>query len=279
MAISLDNIQTIVENELENKAYHGTATATGDGETGVFIIAPTGYNLIENTTSVFKNSEVLDEGSDYTINLENGTISFQGIPEVGDELFFSFQYKSFSDSTLEEAIRAGVSAMFPAFYTTEIETATSDGETYEFQLDVNTEFVTKMEFKGTSSTDRYYTIKRNRYEVNREWDGDAYLEVMSVHFYTPPPDGTLRVHTICRPYEFATGMWALPERAQYPAASYACYHLLTQKMAPRVRADVAVATQGQGNVYPSQMNTAAQAFLMRFQFQLAGSRMPPWSVV
>lgn len=69
----------------------------------------------------------------------------------------------------------------------------------------------------------------------------------------------------------------LPTRARDLVVSYACYYLLSQKMAPRVRSDVAVTTQNSGALLPSQMQLGGQAYMMRFQMQLASMRMSPWS--
>jgi hypothetical protein len=69
----------------------------------------------------------------------------------------------------------------------------------------------------------------------------------------------------------------LPARAQHPIVSYALYYLLTQKVAPRIRADVAIVTQGRGNLSPRQMNDAANSLYLRYQVQLANYRMSPWS--
>jgi hypothetical protein len=52
-----------------------------------------------------------------------------------------------------------------------------------------------------------------------------------------------------------------------------------QKQIPRLRADIAQATVGQGNLSPRQMNDASNALFLRFQAQLSQAKMRPWSSV
>jgi len=140
------------------------------------------------------------------------------------------------------------------------------------------EFVTGIDSR-TSTSDPWKRLSRaKRYEIFRD-EG-----TITARFYSVPGSGYIRAHCVCRPTRLTAltdsieSVSGLPTRAQDPIVSYACWYLLTQKMAPRVRSDVGVVTQGQGALMPSQMQYGAQGYMMRFQFQLASLRMSPWSM-
>lgn len=269
MSVTLDELVASVNRELENKTYHGSAEVTGDGSASLFLVAPVGFTVVEDSVSVTINDEATSE---YTFDYDSGICTMNSVPTTAHTIHWEFDYVSFSETIVQSAIQAAVQAMFPAFYVTDVITATSDGETYEFELGDDVEFLTSLEYMGETS-DRYYRRKRHRWEVYDD-AGTKYLQ-----FYLAPPAGTLRARVIKRPSAITTDLATagLPERAADPIVSYACYHLLTQKMAPRIRADIAVATQGQGAVFPSQMRYAVESFNLRWQVQLAANRMPPWS--
>jgi hypothetical protein len=142
----------------------------------------------------------------------------------------------------------------------------------------STQFITAIDQRA-SATDPWKRLRRaKRYEVFHD-EG-----TITARFYTAPSSGFLRAHCICRPTTLTAStdsietVSGLPTRAKDAIISYACWYLLGQKLAPRVRSDMAVTTQNSGALLPSQMNYAGQSYLMRFQFQLASLRMPPWSM-
>mgnify|MGYP001063684128 CR=1 FL=1 len=45
----------------------------------------------------------------------------------------------------------------------------------------------------------------------------------------------------------------LPETAAHPIILFACYWLLTEKLAKRLNSDIAIATQGEGSLLPEQL--------------------------
>jgi hypothetical protein len=141
-----------------------------------------------------------------------------------------------------------------------------------------TQFITAIDHRSTTSDPwRRYT-RAKRYEV---YPGEG---TVTARFYTAPASGFLRAHCICRPTKLTAltdsieSVSGLPTRAKDALISYACWYLLSQKLVPRVRADIAVTTQNSAALMPSQMNYAGQSYLMRYQFQLASLKMPPWGV-
>lgn len=142
----------------------------------------------------------------------------------------------------------------------------------------STQFVTAIDHRASTS-DPWRRLRRaKRYEVFHD-EG-----TIKARFYTAPSSGYLRAHCICRPTHLTATTDAietvagLPTRAKDAIITYACWYLLGQKLAPRVRSDMAVTTQNSSALLPSQMNYAGQSYLMRFQFQLTSLRMPPWSM-
>jgi hypothetical protein len=139
------------------------------------------------------------------------------------------------------------------------------------------EFVTGIDSRSSTSDPWKRLNRAKRYEVFHN------ESTITARFFAAPQSGELRAHCICRPTRLTAetdsieSVSGLPTRAQDAIVSYACYYLLTQKMAPRVRSDVGVTTQGIGALMPSQMNYGAQGYMMRFQFQLASLKMHPWS--
>jgi hypothetical protein len=202
------------------------------------------------------------------------------VPTTAQSVSWQFNYKHWSSSLVMQAINAAIDNLFPALYVSITYTITSDGESYEYDMPVGTEtveFVTGIDSRASTS-DPWKRLSRSRkYEVFHD------ESTITARFFSAPQSGELRAHCICRPTRLTAvsddieSVSGLPTRAQDLIVSYACYYLLTQKMAPRVRSDVGVTTQGIGVLMPSQMNYGAQGYMMRFQFQLASMRMHPWS--
>lgn len=261
-SLTQNAVETAVNNELQNHQIVGTATATGDGISTIFVVAPLGYYLVSGTLTITLNGSPT---SAWTADYSNGTVTFTNAPGNNVAIIFNFKYVQFYSSVVTEAVNAALFASFPYFYDTVTQSITTDATTTEYSLTSGTSEAVTAVYLNTSTN--YILVPRRKYEVY-----DVGL-VKWLRFYTAPAAGTMRVHSVARP-----SITSIPDRAKSALVSYACYYLLTQKMAPRARGDVAVVTQGTGTLSPRQMNDAAQAFLMRNQIQLQQSRMSPWSV-
>lgn len=277
MSSTLSSLVDDVNLELQNHEQRGSATATGDGDTRAFIVAPMCSYITDDyiwTVEV----DGAGVGSDtYVMDFTTGVCTFVIAPDLSSVVNFVFNYTPFHPDMVEQAINAAINNLFPSFYVkTSTVIAASSSTNYEYTLPATAEFVTGV-FGGDSATGPWERLTRSkRYEVEME-DG-----VASLRFYAEPEDSYLRVRYIARPQPISSGdtieeTAGLPSRAKDPIISYACYYLLTQKLAPRTRADVAIATQGQGVLTPRQMNDTINTFFMRYQFQMASLKMLPWT--
>ena len=267
MSATLSEIVTLVDAELENHPTYGTAEVTGDGVTGAFLVSPIANQVIDDASfAVFIDGVSTD---DYLMDFESGICTMNSTPTTAQTVSWQFNYVPWPESLTTQAVDAAVDNLFPAFYirSNEVVTAGSEVECPE-----GTEFITGVDIGGVGAWKR---LRQKRYDLI--YDGG----VPSLHFFTAPT-GSVRIHYIARPLRFAASDdtledCGLPERASSPIVSYACYYLLSQKMAPRVRSDVAVTTQNSAALLPSQMQYGAQGYMMRFQFQMQSMRMPLWS--
>jgi hypothetical protein len=276
MAVTLTDLIARVNRELENIPISGFAEHTSDGTTESYRIIPQGYSLDSTSTLIVTLNDV--ETAAYAVDYDNGIVTFEGAPSENTVIRMNYYYVYWTDAHVTIAINSGISALFPHFYTGTPETKATNGSTYEFALTTNgVAFVKQVEYSSTSAAP-WAVLKRRRYE--KFWSGES----LTLRFYAAPSSGSIRVHCICRPQHLTLSTSTLddsgvPDRAADAIVSYACYFLLSQKMAPRQRIDVAQVTTGKGILYPDQMNTIANAFYMKFQFQLASTKMAPWSGV
>jgi len=274
MSVTRNDLVSLVNDELENVAMNGLAETVADGTTSSYLIAPMGY-VVSDTTGTLVVT--LDDAvtTAFTMDYETGTITFTAAPSGGVTVRVTYKYLYWRTRTVEQAINAAIDNLFPAFYTAKADTSIAIvPDSYEYALDPATQFVTAVETRA-DATGAYTKMARSKYE----WLGDG--DHLTLRFFGAPT-GFMRVRCINRPalltattstLETTAG---LPTRAKDPIISYACWYLLTQKIAPRIRSDIAVNTQGVGTLSPRQIADGTQAWMMRYQLQIAASRMPPW---
>ena len=206
------------------------------------------------------------------MDFENGVYSASQ-PYPGSALVWEFNYVYWTNSQVFAAVNAGVGMTFPGFYYVTAESITTDGSTKDYTLTTpGVEELRQMQFSTNGTT--FSPYKRSNAEL--DYEGDSAI----LHFYGAPAAGTLKASLVCRQLDLATNEDTLdiPDRAKTPIVSYACYHLLNQKQAPRLRADIALATVGGGNLSPRQMNDASNSFFLRYQAQMEHMKMRPWRV-
>lgn len=271
MATTLANLKERVNAELENAPMIGGSSIDVEAGSQQWYIAPPGFFVLDTPAPTME----LD-GSNVSITVDPTTgIATAAAPQTAGTGVFNFMYVSWTDDIIGQAINATIQNLFPSFYVAGVQDETPDGSTYEFDLDVGVEFCTGVETR-TSTTDGWSRKRKARYTIFTDGDHNV------IRFYTAPESGYMRLHTISRPVALASDSddlsdAGLPERAADPIVSGSVYYLLLQKSAPRIRSDVAVATMGTGTVFPTMMAQVAQSWLMRYQFQLASMKMPPWS--
>lgn len=263
MSLTEANIITAVNAELENLVYVGAADSVGDAATTTYHIAPLGYYILDDDSFIVSIDDVVSGA--YDMDFVNGDCEFEAAPAANTEIYWQFHYQPWPTAVITEAVTAAIDSLYPYFYTITSDEQDADGDTTEFELEAG-ETVTRV-MSSTTGEDPWVTIPRKKYEL-LNFDGDRVLR-----FFTAPSDTTLRILSVSRP-----AVADLPDRAKAPLVSYACYYLIVSKTAPRVRSDVAIATQGSGTLSPRQMADAANAFYLRYQMQLAQMKQQPYSI-
>lgn len=254
----------LVNGETGNTVDRGTDTAEGDGTSTQFYICPPQRTVIPTETFACWVNDVLNTtGSmDYGV----GTYVFATAPTPGATIRWRFDYVYWGVAIVAAAVQAGIDSVFPYFYspTTEVLGATVE---HTFTT-LGAEVVTMvLNTTGTSVT----KIPRSKYATYK--NGDSLV----LRWYGSAPGGALRANIICRP-AMVNGSLNVTDRAVAPIVSYATYYLLTQKQAERMRSDTALATVGQGNLSPRQMNDASNSFKLRYEAQCQQGKQLPWSM-
>ena len=271
MTVTRLELVGLVNDELENVALDGYAETTGDGATASYILAALGYRIAPGSVIATKDGVTT---SALTMDYYTGTITFNIAPAASVLVRIRYKYLCWPMTLVGQAVDAAVDNLFPAFYVAKADTSISLlGDTYEYALAPAVQFITAVETR-TSNTGAWTRMARSKYD----WFSDG--GCLNLRFFSAP-SGYMRVRCINRAAPLVDDDTTLddvglPDRAKDPIISYACWYLLTQKMAPRVRSDIAVNTMGVGTLSPRQMADATQALLMRYQFQLAANKLPPW---
>lgn len=270
MSVTLDDIAALVNMEVGNSTDRGTAKATGDSVTTDFLICPPFRTIVDDADFSFYVNGVLDQSG--AMDFSNGVYS-DSQARPNDALTWEFNYVYWTNAQVFAAVNAGIGMMFPGFYYVEVEEVTTDGTSKDYTLTTQgVEELRQMTFSTDGTT--FSPYKRSNAEL--DYDGDNAI----IHFYGTPAAGTLKASLVCRQLDLPTNedILLIPERAKTPIVSYACYHLLNQKQAPRLRSDIALATVGGGNLSPRQMNDASNSFFLRYQAQMEHMKMRPWRV-
>ena len=263
-------LASLVNNETGNTIDRGTDVAEGDGENTQFYICPASRTILETDdfTCWVNNIEDTTGG----MNFVTGVYTFPTAPGVGAVITWQFDYLYWSEALVEAAVQSGIDSIFPYFYNATTEVLGS-GPEHTFTTP-GAEVVTMVATTGTSVV----KIKRSTYTTYKSGDN------LVLRWYGSAPSGTVRANIVCRP-TIVAGSGTPPctdlnvtNRAIAPIVSYAIYHLLSGKQAPRMRADTALSTVGQGNLSPRQMNDASNSFFLRYQAQCQQGKQLPWSM-
>lgn len=259
----LAGLDALVNNETGNTVGQDNFTDKGDGETTKFSISPPLRTLVDTGTFTC----LVDGVEDTTgiMDFISGVYTFRAAPAPSVEIEWRFDYVYWSDAVVEAAVRAGISNVFPFFYHPTTEVLGSAVE-HTFAT-VGAEVVTMVVTTGASIT----KIPRSKYTSYHSGDD------LVLRWYGSAPAGTIRAHIVCRP-ALVEGVLNVTDRAIAPIVSYATYYLLNQKQAERMRGDTALATVGQGNLSPRQMNDASNSFNLQYQSQCQQGKQLPWSM-
>lgn len=263
MALTLESLVNSVNLEIQNHEKRGSATATGDGVMSAFIVPPLGSYITNDATwGVWLDGEVTTA---FTMDFDSGVCTMDSPPAVDSAVLFQFNYKSYNDAVVDQAVNTAIDMLFPSFYVEAIDDTITSGdfEGNELAIEDCEAVIGFMLYDGTT----WKRAKRGSFELYKAAGAGV------LRFYNSAPTADLmRIHYITR----AT-VSDLPDRAAFPIISYACYYLLLQKTSARTRGDIAIVTQGTGVLSPRQMNDAANIFYIRYQMQLASMKMRPWA--
>jgi hypothetical protein len=265
MSLTLPTLVTSVNQELDNFNMQGSATATGDGATTSYLIAPLGRFIANDATLLVYVGGVAT--TSFTMNYDTGVLTFTAAPALAAVITFSFTHSPFNDSVIDQAITIAIDSLFPAFYVEKTNVTYTSASFVDGELAIpDCEAVIGY---MTNSGTAWSRVPRKNYEMHKSGSSPT------LRFFSGAPTATEhRLHYVAR-----AALADLPDRAAAPIISYACYYMLMQKTAARTRGDIAIVTQGTGTLSPRQMNDAANAFYLRYQMQLATMKMRPWSTV
>ncbi len=213
----------------------------------------------------------------FIMDFDTGWFEFDSAPADAAELVWNYQWSYWTKDDIVDAIGYGIESLFPAFYVNDLDTSLSTVTgTYEYTLPSLTEAVAGVDWRATS-TDPWMRLKLRRYSLKK--DGTTtYLQ-----FHDNPNSGSIRAILIKRAARLVddTDTLAdigLPETAAHPIILFACYWLLTEKLAKRLNSDIAIATQGEGALLPEQLQRGIAHMKFLYEVVLQRNRMAPWSV-
>lgn len=95
--------------EFGDIAKSSEAARAGDGSTTLFALGK--YPIVENSYSVYKGTSAQNEVSNFTIDKDNGEISFVNAPGNGINVRATFKHAFFRDQNWVEAINYGIEAL------------------------------------------------------------------------------------------------------------------------------------------------------------------------
>lgn len=269
---SMLELMDAVNRKLENFAVAAVDEDEGDGDAVIFRLS---HDNVVDGSLVCTVDDVAT--TDYTMDYDTGVFTFDAAPADDAILYWSYTYKHWPDEDVGMAIQEAVQSLFPAFYVRDIDTSeTTTTGTYEYELATIIEAVTGVWWRS-SSTSPWKRLKQRRWSI--EQDGTTKYLVL----HDNPTTGYLKLGVIRRAAPFAATSEmlttiGLPVTAEEPIVLYACWTLLNQKFAKRVRGDQAIATQGEGAALPDQFQRAISAFKYAYDASIGKNRMAPWSV-
>lgn len=266
MSLTLPSLVSAVNAELKNHAMRSSSEAVGDGESTAFLVPQIGKTVIDDDTWAVYADGILTTA--YTMDFESGVCTFTSAPADGVVLSFVFNYVVWVSSVVSLAVDAGIDSLFPSIYVEAIDDTIvpDDFDENELEIDDCEAVIGFMQSSGTGWT----RIPRKNFELYKA-GGKGYLRWYGSESSIPSSE-KLRLHYVRR-----AAVADLPDRVESAVVSYACYYLLTQKIAERTRSDIAIVTQGTGSLSPRQMSDASNAFYLRYKMQLEQVKMRPWA--
>ena len=264
----LDRVNQELRNYTERGIFKHTVDTTEDDSLSVFQLPhqniATSAATINGTTAT------------HTLEGDAGYITLATPAANTNVLLVTYTYRFWNDTMVKQAILSGVEALWEKFYVMATdETLSTVAGTYEYALPALSEVVRAVEWRASSS-DPWKTLRGSRYTLFTNG------QTKTLRFYENPTAGSLRLHLVKRVAPFAadtdlTGTVGLPDRAVEPIVNFACYKLIKELQAKRVRIDKAIATQGSGFLSPRQLADSASQYYLAYQVSLADRRMKPWS--
>ena len=245
--VTLSDIRDEVDNRLSNFKFWVTWRATGDGIT-------TGYTLPNGTLVLSSDSATVDGNTvTYTIDDQAAVIVFDVAPPSGSAIQVRYQWETYADWEIDEAINAGVRYLHDRFPVNDMDASlTGDGTTTEFPLTDDVDFLLRVETytAGISSgaPSQFYVPSPIEYiatparwvPTRVPWDTYQLGSIKYLRLYAPPPAGMpIRIMYIKRPTTLAADdddlySNGILEQSRDALVYYCMWSLLQKTIAPRM---------------------------------------------
>lgn len=263
-----------VNDNLPNHAEMGSATQECDGLI-TRIHLPDHFLDDDGTLQVILDTTLLTELVDYEMNYANSWcyLFADPPPDAPSVYTLTYRYRHWPLSLVRAKLNAGLRYLHPKFYAVEELVFDGNSTTKTFALAPTNGEVTGIldVFDGD-----YRLTPMRDYRVNR-----GALESATLSCFTAP-QSSVRVMVAKRIDSFPSDSSTLaelgiPERAKDPLVYYACWQLLNQKMAPRVRTDTVtpMATEGMAT-FNDQFRTS-QYWKVLLDTEMTSKRMRSWT--
>lgn len=272
MAVTLSGLREMVNRKLGNHLQWASATDTGDGSTTLFRLPH--QNVVESSLVVSEDGVEADYG---TLDEDSGWYQFSTAPGDAVALVFTYSYRHWSDTQVNEALNSAIYELFGRFYVENTSEFETDGSQEYAAVDVSAAALAYEDrIKRVELWSDPHWVKVEGWRVMHKAD------VKYLHFETAPVSGyTVRVTYITHAGELSgdstlltsTG---LPERAKEPVYLYACAELLTSRIAPDLRDDRAHNTQNENRIKTYEIVNNAQFFRAQAELKASKIRMPAW---
>ena len=282
MSASLASIMDTVNTRLENREELGNATVQGDGLAMRFHL-PDHYIDDDGSLKTYKVingvSTELAEHTGWDCDYLTSWVSylFDTPLTAAESLNFTYRFRHWPLSLVRHTVNAGIAFLYPEFYRIEELTITLGTATdYPLLATDPVAGVTEVDLVVGDQTTRLQAF--NDYRVMR-----GALETAALRIFNAGSSGSLVVRVAVHPHSFPSddhtlALIGLPDRMENSLIYYACWQLLNQKIAPRVRTDTVTPMQQEGLATFRDQVQASQYYKMMLDMEVARTKMRRWSI-
>lgn len=267
-----------VRRLLGDYSTNGKSTMTGDGST---VFMPLRDRFIDPATLVVTLTD--EDGTttllatDYTLDVDYPSLTLDTAPASEVVVDANYRYRFFSDDDIDIWLDHSLSALAKWFYVRDTLDIALDGSRV-YAIDDTTDEpplrVQTVSWSPDSGESNYQRLQQGDWHIDRDT-----LEVAALCLHTDPSCGTVRLRYTRRPLPFDETLVDLadlgvPERAAQCYVLNTAFMLLEEAIIPRMRADHAVATQGNGAVRVSYLMQHASHIKALLDIELERTKLP-----